>query len=116
MSTLASCPSCGAALSFRPGTMVAVCTYCKALAALDAELAAHPRLSRPPVEGGWSVLLRRPALDPDEACALRLLESGSTLVHPGSFFDLPGDGHLVLSLLTPEADFHEGLERILPLI
>ncbi len=33
MSTLASCPSCGAALSFRPGTMVAVCPYCKALAA-----------------------------------------------------------------------------------
>ena len=33
MSILASCPSCGAALSFRPGTMVAVCTYCKALAA-----------------------------------------------------------------------------------
>ncbi len=33
MTTLASCPSCGAALSFRPGTMVAVCTYCKALAA-----------------------------------------------------------------------------------
>lgn len=33
MSTLASCPSCGAALTFRPGTMVAVCGYCKALAA-----------------------------------------------------------------------------------
>ena len=33
MSSLASCPSCGAALSFRPGTMVAVCGYCKALAA-----------------------------------------------------------------------------------
>ena len=33
MSILASCPSCGAALSFRPGTMVAVCSYCKALAA-----------------------------------------------------------------------------------
>ncbi len=33
MSTLASCPSCGAALSFRPGTMVAVCSYCKALSA-----------------------------------------------------------------------------------
>ncbi len=33
MSHLASCPSCGAALSFRPGTMVAVCSYCKALAA-----------------------------------------------------------------------------------
>lgn len=33
MSLLASCPSCGAPLSFRPGTMVAVCPYCKALAA-----------------------------------------------------------------------------------
>ncbi|WP_257304667.1 DUF4178 domain-containing protein [Geothrix campi] len=33
MSALASCPSCAAPLSFRPGTMVAVCPYCKALAA-----------------------------------------------------------------------------------
>jgi aspartate/methionine/tyrosine aminotransferase len=86
------------------------------LAALDTGLAAHPRLSRLPVEGGWSVLLRRPAVDSDEACALRLLESASILVHPGSFFDLPGDGHLVLSLLTPEGQFREGLGRLLPLI
>jgi aspartate/methionine/tyrosine aminotransferase len=84
------------------------------LAALDAALAPHPRLSRLPVEGGWSVLLRRPAVDADELCALRLLEEASTLVHPGSFFDLPGDGHLVLSLLTPEQHFTEGLQRILP--
>lgn len=28
-----NCPSCGAPLSFRPGTMVAVCSYCRALAA-----------------------------------------------------------------------------------
>jgi aspartate/methionine/tyrosine aminotransferase len=66
------------------------------------------------VEGGWSVLLRRPAVDADELCALRLLEEASTLVHPGSFFDLPGDGHLVLSLLTPEPTFSAGLQRILP--
>ena len=62
------------------------------------------------------MMLRRPAVDTDEACALRLLESASTLVHPGSFFDLPGDGHLVLSLLTPDALFREGLGRIFPLI
>ena len=104
-------------LALAPGIRNQVVDRLRAnLAALDAQLASHPRLSRLPVEGGWSVLLRRPAVDPDEACALRLLESASTLVHPGSFFDLPGDGHLVLSLLTPEADFHEGLERILPLI
>jgi len=86
------------------------------LATLDAELAAQPHLSRPPVEGGWSMMLRRPAVDTDEACALRLLESASPLVHPGSFFDLPGEGHLVLSLLTPDALFREGLGRIFPLI
>ena len=67
-----------------------------------------------PVEGGWSALLRRPAVDADQACALRLLEKAATLVHPGSFFDLPGDGHLVLSLLTPEETLQDGLTRIFP--
>jgi alanine-synthesizing transaminase len=84
------------------------------LITIDAALASQPRLSRLPVEGGWSVLLRRPAVDADEGCALRLLEEASTLVHPGSFFDLPGDGHLVLSLLTPQQIFSEGLQLILP--
>lgn len=86
------------------------------LAVLDEALARHRHLSRLPVEGGWSVLLRRPALDADDACALRLLREASVLTHPGSFFDLPGDGHLVLSLLAPETVFQEGLQRILPLL
>jgi len=104
-------------LALAPGIRAQVLGRLRAnLATLDAELAAHPHLSRLSVEGGWSVLLRRPALDADEACALRLLEEAAVLVHPGSFFDLPGDGHLVLSLLTPEADFREGLARMLPLI
>jgi len=84
------------------------------LATLDALLASQPRLSRLPVEGGWSVLLRRPAVEPDDRCALRLLERHGVLVHPGSFFDLPGHGHLVLSLLVPPADFRRGLEAVLP--
>ncbi len=86
------------------------------LASLDAALKAHPHLSRLPVEGGWSVLLRRPAVDADETCAHHLLEAAATLVHPGSFFDLHGDGHLVLSLLVEESTFREGLDRILPLV
>jgi hypothetical protein len=83
------------------------------LAALDTALVAHPRLSRLPVEGGWSVLLRRPALNADEACALDLLEKEAVLIHPGSFFDLHGDGHLVLSLLTPASLFRRGLQPVL---
>jgi hypothetical protein len=86
------------------------------LSILDTALVAHPGLSRLPVEGGWSVLLRRPAVDADETCALRLLEQTAVLVHPGSFFDLPGDGHLVLSLLTPEDVFGAGLLRTFPFL
>ena len=82
------------------------------LAALDQVLAAHPHLSRLPVEGGWSVLLRRPALDSGEACAVRLLRDAGVLVHPGHFFDLPGDGYLVLSLLPPAGAFRDGVERV----
>jgi len=82
------------------------------LAALDQALAPFPHLSRLPVEGGWSVLLRRPAVDPVEDCALRLLREAGVQVHPGHFFDLPGDGYLVLSLLPEPALFREGAGRI----
>jgi hypothetical protein len=85
------------------------------LATLDRLLAGHPHLSRLPVEGGWSVLLRRPALDSGDACALALLEAG-VLVHPGHFFDLPGDGYLVLSLLPAAASFQTGIERLLTVL
>ena len=84
------------------------------LSALDAALARHPQLSRLPVEGGWTVLLRRPAVDTDETCVLRLLQEARVLVHPGHFFDLPGDGYLVLSLLPEEPRFLSGLARALP--
>jgi len=82
------------------------------LAALDRALAPHPQLARLPVEGGWSALLRRPALDSAEACALRLLREAGVLVHPGHFFDLPGEGYLVLSLLPEPGVFEEGLRRL----
>ncbi|HJV23185.1 MAG TPA: pyridoxal phosphate-dependent aminotransferase [Holophagaceae bacterium] len=85
------------------------------LAELDRRLRAHPHLSRLPVEGGWSVILRLPALEEDEAVALRLLEAG-VAVHPGHFFDLPSRGFLVLSLLTPPETWREGLLRALPFL
>jgi aspartate/methionine/tyrosine aminotransferase len=81
------------------------------LGALDALLASHPHLSRLPVEGGWSVLVRRPGLGTGEDCALALLRAG-VLVHPGHFFDLPGEGYLVLSLLPEPEVFHEGIRRM----
>jgi alanine-synthesizing transaminase len=82
------------------------------LAALDAWLAVEPSCSRPAVGGGWSVLLRRPAVESDETFALRLLEKERALVHPGHFFDLPVEGFLALSLLPPPGAFRKGLDAL----
>jgi aspartate/methionine/tyrosine aminotransferase len=65
------------------------------------------------VEGGWYVVLRVPATRTDEELALTLLETRDVYVHPGHFFDFPSDGYLVLSLITREDEFAEGIRRIL---
>jgi hypothetical protein len=64
-------------------------------------------------EGGWSAVLRVPATHTEEERATRLLEERDVLVHPGYFFDFPREAFLVLSLLTPEGDFAEGVARVL---
>lgn len=63
--------------------------------------------------GGWSVVVRIPAVVPDEDLALRLLETAGVAVHPGYLFDLPGEGYLVLSLLPEPTIFAEGVRRLL---
>ncbi len=82
------------------------------LAALDSELARIPvanrLVERLALEGGWYAILRIPALAPDEATVLELLERG-VWVHPGYFFGLPESGWLVLSLLPPLTEFRSGV-------
>jgi alanine-synthesizing transaminase len=65
------------------------------------------------VEGGWSAAVEVPRLMSEEELVLSLLEEDGVLAHPGYFFDFPREAFLVLSLLAPEADFREGVERIL---
>jgi aspartate/methionine/tyrosine aminotransferase len=64
-----------------------------------------------PVEGGWSAVLRVPSVLSDDELALQLLARG-VVVQPGYFFDFDRDGYVVVSLLTPEAVFAEGLARM----
>jgi alanine-synthesizing transaminase len=80
---------------------------------LDTELAGYPLIRRMQTEAGWYATLRVPVTRTDEELAIALLQDHSVLVHPGHFFNFPTDGHLVLSLITPEADFGEGIRRIL---
>jgi alanine-synthesizing transaminase len=88
----------------------------KNLVELDRQLAEQKASQRLQVEGGWYAVLRVPVTRTDEDLAIDLLRRASVLVHPGHFYDFSGDGHLVLSLLTPPAEFHEGTRRIFELL
>ncbi len=83
------------------------------LAELDRQLAQQKTVQRLQVEGGWYAVLRVPATQSDEDLAIDLLRHASVLVHPSHFYDFPSDGYLIVSLLTPPADFQEGTKRML---
>lgn len=83
------------------------------LAELDQQLESQHLCTRLQVEGGWYVVLRVPATRTDEELTVELLEHHSVVVHPGHFFDFPSEGFLVLSLITPEREFREGVRRLL---
>ena len=80
---------------------------------LDAALRESKGVTRLDREGGWYVVLRAPVTGTDESLAVGLLERGSVLVHPGHFFNFSRDGFLIVSLLTQEAKFQEGVCRLL---
>jgi aspartate/methionine/tyrosine aminotransferase len=63
-------------------------------------------------EGGWYIVLRMPRVRSEEEYALDLLERSDVLVQPGYFYDFESEAFLVLSLLTEEVAFHEGMARI----
>ena len=86
------------------------------IAELDSQLAKKQHVSRLAVEGGWYAVLRVPATRSDEELALELLQTHDVYLHPGHYYDFPGDGYLVVSLITPEQDFREGLRRVLSAI
>jgi len=84
------------------------------VAALD-ELLAGSAVHRLHSDGGWSAVLRVPQILSEEEWITRLLQEQGVIVQPGYFFDMQGEALLVVSLLTPEERFGEGIRRILKL-
>jgi len=67
------------------------------------------------VEGGWTALVRLPRVGLDDLeWARLLLARAGVIAQPGYFFDLETP-HLALSLLSPEATFRRGVDRLLTL-
>jgi alanine-synthesizing transaminase len=83
------------------------------LAELDRQLAGQKACERLSVEGGWYAVLRVPVTRSDEELAIELVREKAVVVHPGHFYDFPGDGYLVLSLITSAEEFKEGMGRVL---
>jgi alanine-synthesizing transaminase len=86
------------------------------LAELDRQLALQQTCSRLMVEGGWYAVLRVPATRSDEELAIELLARAGVYVHPGHFYDFPGDGFLVVSLITREEEFQAGISAMLSVL
>jgi hypothetical protein len=80
---------------------------------LDAHLSPGSTVSCLRAEGGWYAILKLPAIRSDEDWAVELLIQDGVFVHPGHFYDLPMEGHLVVSLLPRSEIFQEGIRRVL---
>jgi alanine-synthesizing transaminase len=65
------------------------------------------------LEGGWYAILQVPRTRSEEDWALDLLDRHDVLVQPGFYFDFESEAFLVLSLLTRQDIFAEGLSRLL---
>jgi len=86
---------------------------CKNLSELDCQLAQQKVCTRFECNGGWTAVMRVPALQSDEELAIALLNEGNVLMHPGLFYDFVRPGHMVVSLIVPEQEFAEGIRRVL---
>jgi alanine-synthesizing transaminase len=91
-----------------------ILTRCREnLAALRRATGDVPSVSIPPLGGGWSAMLRAPAVVGEEDLVLELLHEDRVAVYPGYFFDFPAEGTLVVSLLPEPDTFAEGVHRLL---
>ena len=83
------------------------------LAALHAAVGRHPACDLPRVEGGWSAVVRVPAIRSEEQLVLDLLHTERIRVHPGYFFGFPRESHVVVSLLPSPDVFESAIARLL---
>ena len=85
------------------------------LAELDRQI-QRGMVSRLEVEGGWYAVLRVPRVRSDEQFVMSLLQTTGVLVQPGFFYDFPGEGYVVVSLITPEQTFEEAMRRLIKFV
>ena len=83
------------------------------LAAIRQHAQLFPACEVLKVEGGWSAVIRVPAMLTEEQLILELLNREGILAHPGYFFDFQREAFVVVSLLPPLDVFRDGALRLL---
>ena len=78
---------------------------------LVSELAGSP-VTLLHLEGGWYAVLQLPAVRSEEAWVVGLVSEAGVLVQPGWFYDFAREPYAVVSLLTPEPIFCDGVRRL----
>jgi aspartate/methionine/tyrosine aminotransferase len=80
---------------------------------LRVQCAAWPACEVLRTEGGWSAVVRVPAIRSEEQLVVDLVDARHVLVHPGFFFDFVSEAFVVVSLLPETAAFDAGISRVL---
>jgi aspartate/methionine/tyrosine aminotransferase len=81
------------------------------LATLRGALVASP-VSVLRCEGGWSAVLRLPAIASEDELLTRLLTERALLLQPGWFYDFESEPYAVVSLLPEPDTFEQGIVRL----
>lgn len=63
-------------------------------------------------QGGWYAVIALAVAISDETVSCSLLRTHNVLIHPGYFYDFEKDSFLVVSLLTDEEVFKEGIRKL----
>lgn len=82
------------------------------LAAMRRVVDATASLTLHVPDGGWSAVVRVPAILSEDEWVRRLLQTRGVLVHPGYFFDLDTGVHLVVSLLPQPDTLDAGMAAV----
>ena len=85
------------------------------LESIEALSRRHPEVTRLRAMGGWVAILKLPARRSGETWALDLLDR-EVVVHPGHFYDIPGEATIVVSLIVEPTVLERGLERLADLL
>ncbi len=78
-----------------------------------AALADLAFLTSLPVQAGWAAVVQLPQRVGSDRLAETLVAEARVIVHPGSFYALPGNHRVVVSLLPPPPIFQAGVEQLI---